>query len=178
MASALAQHKPGHGLRFSVNPASGKRHLTVKPFAEHAVPLNAPERPMIGAVLANETGEVIVKKLYEGGPAEQAGIRSGDLVEAIDGHHITSRQQCVSLLDNHKPGDLVNVTVSRDGWRRGFDVTLAARHAIAGLPEATVPSETETVPVSSADGSNWVDDSQYEDLVNPALRAVDTDFDG
>ncbi len=173
---ALADHKPGQALQFSVSPAKGARHLTLVPAAAQAVPLKAPDRPMIGAVLANESGEVVVMRLYEGGPAEQSGIRSGDDIKAIDGHHVTTREQCVAILNRHKPGDDVNVTLERDGWRRNFLVKLAARKAIAGLPTADVPSEVEQVaPVESA---NWVDDSQYEDLVNPALRAVDTDFDG
>ena len=66
-----------------------------------------------------------VVELAPGGPAEQAGIRVGDVIVGFDGRNVTSSDQLRTLIRDHSPGDRVSiVVVSSDGSRRTVEVTL------------------------------------------------------
>ncbi|MBC8338568.1 MAG: serine protease [Rhodospirillales bacterium] len=50
---------------------------------------NRPRRPWLGMFSAEAAGKVIVAGLWEGGPAESAGIEIGDLVLEVEGTPVT-----------------------------------------------------------------------------------------
>jgi S1-C subfamily serine protease len=50
-----------------------------------------------------------IRSLLRGGPAEQAGLRAGDLIVTIDGVPITSATELTRLLDARYPGDVIDV---------------------------------------------------------------------
>jgi S1-C subfamily serine protease len=57
-------------------------------------------------------------KVAAGSPAEEAGIRSGDLLIAIDGAAATGIDDLMRLLDHEKVGSDVKVTLLRRGELR------------------------------------------------------------
>ena len=59
-----------------------------------------------------------------GGPAEAAGIRAGDVVLRIDGTPVTAPDELIVAIRARAPGDVVTLTVLRDGTRTDIDVTL------------------------------------------------------
>lgn len=63
----------------------------------------------------------------EGSPAEQGGLRSGDVVVEFDGKEITDIYAYTYALQDKKPGDEVVVIVERDGERVSLRVTLGER---------------------------------------------------
>ena len=71
-----------------------------------------------------ETG-ALVEKFAPGGPADQAGIREGDIVIAAGNDEIQSSGDLISALRNYQPGDTVQLTVLRDGQKEGLRVNLA-----------------------------------------------------
>jgi len=82
--------------------------------------LNEPDRAIIGVVLSGgEDGSVLITGVTPDGPAARAGLRSGDVITAIDGQKISTRNadaslaQARSLLDGLKAGQEVRL-----GWRR------------------------------------------------------------
>jgi putative serine protease PepD len=62
-----------------------------------------------------------------GGPAADAGLRSGDVVTAIDGKAIGGSEALVNAVDSHKPGDEVTLTVRRGGDTSSIKVELGTR---------------------------------------------------
>jgi S1-C subfamily serine protease len=52
-----------------------------------------PPRPWIGALSTEAEDRVIVVNTWDGGPADQAGLRAGDLVLAVAGHPVASLAQ-------------------------------------------------------------------------------------
>jgi S1-C subfamily serine protease len=71
-----------------------------------------------------ETG-ALVEKVEPGGPADQAGIRRGDIVIAAGKDAVQSSGDLISALRNYQPGDTVELTILRDGQKEGFQVNLA-----------------------------------------------------
>jgi serine protease Do len=62
--------------------------------------------------------------LVSGGPAEKAGLKPGDIITKIDDAAIDQANSLSSLINKHKVGDKVSLTVLRDGQERKIEVTL------------------------------------------------------
>jgi S1-C subfamily serine protease len=66
------------------------------------------------------------------GPADQAGIQTGDIVTAIEGYRIDSTHLLEDILVRYAPGRTVSVEIYRGGQYLTFRVTLGTRPATAG----------------------------------------------
>jgi serine protease Do len=69
-----------------------------------------------------------------GGPADAAGIRSGDVIVSVNGQTVANTDDLGSILADLQPGDSVPVEVDRGGQQQTFDVTLDARPYPTQLP--------------------------------------------
>lgn len=101
---------------------------------------------------AGTTG-VVVQDVEKGGPAEEAGISSGDVISEIDGTKITSTSELTSLLSQHKEGDVITLTVYRDGETLKIKVTLGVRQQ-AALPDDQDQQEQQAAPGGQS-GWGW-----------------------
>ena len=71
-----------------------------------------------------ESGAYVVS-VAPGGPAEDVGIGSGDVIVNFDGQTVSGSDQLGDLIHEHKPGDEVTVGVMESsGQRRTFTATL------------------------------------------------------
>ena len=61
---------------------------------------------------------------------EAAGIEVGDVITAFDDQEINRQNSLLDLLFGREPGDVVTVTVDRDGEIESFQVTLGERPEI------------------------------------------------
>jgi len=68
-----------------------------------------------------------VSSVTSGGPAEDAGLRSGDVVTAFDGKAVTDSNGLVAAIAARKPGDRVDVTVKRGSQTIQLTVTLGTQ---------------------------------------------------
>jgi len=64
--------------------------------------------------------------VIDGGSADKAGIKEGDIITKIGGDKVDEDHSLASLLGKHKVGDKVDFTVVRDGKTRTLTVTLQA----------------------------------------------------
>jgi len=80
------------------------------------------------AGLSVDAGE-LVTQVSSGGPAETAGIKVGDVIQAIDGQTIDEQHPFSEVLFTHKPGDVVTATVVRGTQTSQIKVTLGTRPA-------------------------------------------------
>jgi S1-C subfamily serine protease len=69
----------------------------------------------------------LVFRLVEGSPADEAGIRPGDVIVELDGEPVRIVEDLLSALREKEPGDAVTVTVVRDGEERELEATLVER---------------------------------------------------
>ncbi len=86
-------------------------------------------------------GGFLIYEVFRGSPAWRAGLRGatrwvvvgnyevgigGDLIMAIDGQRLDQPDALQRILRRHRPGDVVELTIFRDGQVRKVKVTLAA----------------------------------------------------
>jgi len=70
-------------------------------------------------------GTAIVSTV-DGGAADDAGLRAGDVITRVGGTRITTAQSLSEALAAHEPGDKVQVTYTRDGSTETAEVTLGS----------------------------------------------------
>src|SRR2546423_7850412 len=77
------------------------------------------------------TGGVLLADVRPGSPAEKAGIKGGDRIVDIGGTRIENLYDMSYALQDHKPGDTVDVVVLRAGTRTPLRATLTTRGGTA-----------------------------------------------
>jgi S1-C subfamily serine protease len=98
----------------------------------------------ISAELAQEIGlpadyGLLIVQVSPGGSADQAGLRAGseraylgnipimlggDLIVAIDGEKVQDEQDLSQMMNNHRAGDTVRVTIYRNKKKQDVNVSL------------------------------------------------------
>ena len=104
------------------------------------------EIPSAAAGQLGEAAGVAVREVLQGQPAAKAGLKAatstraldgqqyptgGDVITAIDGQSVSTAAELQSLIDAHRPGDKVRLTITRNGSSRSVTVTLGTRPAQA-----------------------------------------------
>ena len=72
---------------------------------------------------------VYVVDVVQGGPADKAGLKTGDRIVSIDGTEIAQKDDLGTLMQNHKAGDTIEITVARGGQMQTVNVTLGEKGA-------------------------------------------------
>ena len=80
---------------------------------------------------ASMTGEggAIVREVFDGFPAERAGIVVGDRIVAVDGESVLDPSKLFAEIVTHRPGSTVTVDFVRDGVQLSTTVTLVGIEA-------------------------------------------------
>jgi predicted metalloprotease with PDZ domain len=89
-------------------------------------PFFEPGRAIIGVQVESAAGGARVREVSPGGPAAEAGIRTGDVIVAVNGTAISGAEparQVMRLMHEVKPDSRVSVRVLRDGKPQEFTVT-------------------------------------------------------
>ena len=73
----------------------------------------------IGIGVVEEDGKIIIKTVYDGGPAAKAGIQEEDIILEVDGVVPSDVSDAVNRMTGEEDTE-VTVTVSRNGERRDF----------------------------------------------------------
>ena len=72
---------------------------------------------------------VLINEIYEGSPAEAAGLMKGDIILTFDGEKATDIKKLVGMVRDSDPGDTVEVTVLRENSEMMLMATLGEREA-------------------------------------------------
>ncbi|MEG9249809.1 trypsin-like peptidase domain-containing protein [Arthrobacter sp. Soc17.1.1.1] len=103
--------------------------------AEHAFMGLAPAAitPQIAEQLnLQDTTGVVVLSVSQGGPADDAGIRPGDIITSIGDDELSAPEDLLAALRQRDPGETVAVEVRRGSDTRTVDVELSDRPAARG----------------------------------------------
>jgi len=124
----------------------GDRHDELMRFVQ-----GRPQGAMLGINIEDAKGRddgVEVVGVSPGGPAEQAGLKTGDIVVAMNGQSLRSADgrnpdaRLVELMRGVEPGQTVNLDYLRDGQKRSAAVTAApAEPPIARILRERLPKQ-------------------------------------
>ena len=84
------------------------------------------DNPAIARVYGTGTG-ITVATVVAGSPADQAGLKVGDTITAVDGEKVTKGAELVADIASRKPGSKVKLSFVRNGKQQETTVTIADR---------------------------------------------------
>ncbi|MFD9745486.1 S1C family serine protease [[Kitasatospora] papulosa] len=118
------------GLGFAIPINQGKR------VAEELISTGKATHPVIGVTLDMEfTGDGAkvggkaaggASAVTEGGPADKAGIRSGDIITEVEGQRVHSGEELIVKIRAHRPGDRLALVLTRGGKELSKTLTLGS----------------------------------------------------
>ncbi|MFL6113748.1 MAG: trypsin-like peptidase domain-containing protein [Catenulispora sp.] len=76
-----------------------------------------------------------VEQVAAGGPAEKAGLKSGDIISKIGDRLVYSYADVAAAVRSHRPGDAVPIIYTRDGSSTTVNVTLGVLKAPTAPPK-------------------------------------------
>jgi putative serine protease PepD len=118
------EHAGNVGLAFAIPINQAKRQ------AQDIIERGKARRTVMGATpestYRSPTGGVKVASVLQGGPAEAAGLRAGDVIMRIEGDHVEDPDDLVALVRKYAPGAVVAVDYRRDASDLKASVTLTA----------------------------------------------------
>ena len=88
---------------------------------------------------------VLVNSINDGGPAQKANIKPGDIIGAVAGKKVVDGRELVREVIAHEVGQTVQLEIIRDGKKYGTNMTLTARPETAIPP---LPVQQQGVPQS------------------------------
>jgi serine protease Do len=130
--------QPGQGIGFAI-PINLAKTIMMELIKQGKV-----VRPWVGIGLQDLTPELrksfnveekegaLISQVFEGSPAEKAGLKVGDIVVEIDGKKIKSSQDVVREVLKKQVGQKIEITIIREGKRMEVAVTTTEMR-----PEAT-----------------------------------------
>jgi serine protease Do len=91
----------------------------------------------------------LVGDVETGSPAEKAGIKSGDVIVAVDGQDVARSEELPRMVARHAPGTQVKLSLVHEKQKRDIDVTLAALKDEGGHGESS-PQGSNSAPAERA----------------------------
>jgi serine protease Do len=106
----------------------------------------------VGRVYGFKSG-VLVSSVAKGGPADQAGIKVGDIITSVDSKPIKDGDDLVSTITARHPGSTAKVGYLRNGQQQSATVTIQDRTKTVGsltgqnnAPNQNGPGQEESGP--------------------------------
>ena len=117
---AFATEAGNIGLGFAIPSNSAAR------VAEEIIATGSSRTPLMGVLLdlTYFDGGARISDVTPGTGAEEAGLRTGDIVRAIDGRPIDDQTELVVAIRSYAPGDRITVEYERDGESRTAEIIL------------------------------------------------------
>ncbi len=136
----------------------------------------------------NDTTGAIVADATANGPAQGAGIQTGDIIVAVNGETVATPKDLSEKIAGIEPGQMVKITVLRDGSKKDitvklgnlndFDQTQQASADQGQSPNAITPGSLEGLGLTleanpDGDGVRVADVAQDSSAADKGLQAGD-----
>lgn len=114
------------GLGFAIPVNSARR------IAQEIIDTGDSATPIIGVTLDTTytDGGSRISEVTPGGPADAAGLKTGDVITALQGRETTDATELVVAIRSYAPGESVTVTFERNGQPRTVTLILGASEEI------------------------------------------------
>lgn len=108
----------------------------VKKVAADLIEYGKVQRALLGVSITDVTSEiaqkynlekiagVMVNGVSEGGAAQAAGIKEGDIIVSVNGSDVNSTSELQEQISRYRPNDKVEVSILRENKKKLFSVTL------------------------------------------------------
>lgn len=145
--TAIASRSGGYmGIGFAI-PSTLARQVMEKLIAEGkvergwlGVSIQDLDEPLARTFGRDDTRGVLIARVLEDQPADQAGLRSGDIILSIDGKATPDSKSLRSLVAELAPGRSVPCSVYRDGKTTDLEVKIG-RYRVADTEAPLAPAD-------------------------------------
>ena len=126
LAGSIGGETGSIGLGFAIPIDTAKR------IAEELIATGDSQTPIIGVVLntAYMGDGAAVSEITPGGPAEEAGVRVGDVITGFNGRQVADSTELVVVIRSYAPGEGVELTFTRNGQSTTVPLTLGSSSTI------------------------------------------------
>lgn len=111
---------------------------------------------------------VVVRFVFDGSPAAEAGLQRRDRIVAVGGEEVTDAHEMLDQITRFRPGDEVEFTYARDGQTMTSTAVLAV---LEGSVRDSLPTATIPVPENAADDDKPQTGRWTEDLDGDSNRS-------
>ncbi len=128
---------------------------TVRPIVESIIEKGYIAKPYIGVSVGNVSSEsqlyglpqgASVQSVTEGGPAALGGLFIGDIITSVNGTSIMGSDDLVKLVQSSALGDVLNLTVYRQGETVELAITIGEQRQDAVPQEESQPQSQQQSP--------------------------------
>jgi predicted metalloprotease with PDZ domain len=130
-------------------------------------------RAWLGVGISASEGEdgVNVVEVFEGSPAEAAGVKEGDVIISLDGQETKDAGAVTAFVGRHHPGDRVTLLLIRDGDKKTFEIVLGSRKSgFSWITEDDDEIEQEGEAEGEAEVDIWLPELLHESLPEGVLE--------
>jgi putative serine protease PepD len=100
---------------------------TVRDVADELIQDGEVDHAFLGVTMSETDDGVRVEDVREGSPAEEAGLEVGDVITSAGGEAVETPEDLRTIVDDHDPGDELELEVTRDGGEQTVTATLGER---------------------------------------------------
>jgi putative serine protease PepD len=100
---------------------------TIRTIASQILETGQAQHAYLGVRLDSTATDARLAAVVPGTPADDAGLRAGDVITAVDGQSVSSGEEVQAAIGSKQPGDKISVTYKRDGESHNVEVTLTTR---------------------------------------------------
>ena len=111
----------------------------------------------------DEVKGVYISNVREGGAAEEANLKSGDIITKLDGIPVGSPSEFSEMVGRHRPGDKATLTYMRNGKESSVNITMKNIAGNTGL-------------VTKGMGTGEVMGATFEQLSTSEKQMFQTDY--
>jgi S1-C subfamily serine protease len=88
--------------------------------------------PQVGVQINYQGKGVAIAEVVQGGPADQAGLQPGDVIQKVNGQDVTTNDEVVKAIRATKPGSTISMQVWSAGVKKLVNVKVQERPADVG----------------------------------------------
>lgn len=131
--TAVAQDAQSIGFAIPISSTMGLLHHVIKTGKVERAYLGVQYIPITPAVkqqykLSVDSGNLVTSdqgaSVQQGGPADKAGIKDGDIITAVNSDQVGEGASVSSLISQYEPGQTVQLTITRAGKELHLSATL------------------------------------------------------
>ncbi|MCL2567612.1 MAG: Do family serine endopeptidase [Alphaproteobacteria bacterium] len=117
-----------------------------------------------------EANGALISNIVKGGPAERAGLKSGDVILSVNGETLKNSRTLPRIISNIKPGTEITLGIISNKVKKDVKIT------IEEIPENMQQAQSSS-PEELSTKNNKIKEMTFDDIglkvveINPAVRA-------